>query len=235
MELSDLFKSIGGTEGCRRISESFYARVQRDSVLRPLFPGKTLRCATEEFTAFLVQFLGGPPEDTQKRWWLSLRESHSRFAIGAREREAWMRNMQKALDTVVLDDAARNALRGLFEHSSAYVVNHGKPPAVAKESGEQAVLWQRWKAQQALDDSVAAIRGGNAGEVIALANAYMLREHLDGNLPVLAAFLAQMIAAGDEVLLEYAGQRIVANPALARVRYSGRTLLHYTPRLARAG
>ena len=36
------------------LSEAFYARVKRDPVLRPLFPGKTLHCAIEELSAFLV-------------------------------------------------------------------------------------------------------------------------------------------------------------------------------------
>jgi len=31
---------------------------------------------------------GGPSEDSQRRWWLSLRESHLRFKIGDRERKA---------------------------------------------------------------------------------------------------------------------------------------------------
>ena len=63
-----LYQAVGGTGTCRKLSAAFYARVQRDPVLRPLFPGKTLRCAIEEFAAFLAQFLGGPPEDAQRRW-----------------------------------------------------------------------------------------------------------------------------------------------------------------------
>ena len=77
---------MGGTAGCRALSVAFYARVARDPVLRPLFPGKTFTCAIEEFAAFLVQFLGGPAADSQRRWWVSLRESHLRFKIGQRER-----------------------------------------------------------------------------------------------------------------------------------------------------
>src|SRR5438105_1434447 len=88
-----LFQSIGCTAGCRQLATAFYARVARDPVLRPFFPGKTFRCAIEELTAFLVQLLGGPDEDIQFRWWLSLRESHQRFQIGEQERAAWMRNM----------------------------------------------------------------------------------------------------------------------------------------------
>jgi truncated hemoglobin YjbI len=41
----------GGEAGCMRLSAEFYARVGQDPVLRPLFPGKSLRCATEEFAA----------------------------------------------------------------------------------------------------------------------------------------------------------------------------------------
>ena len=61
-------EALGGEAGCRRLSTEFYARVGQDPVLRPLFPGKSLRCATEEFAAFLIQFLGGDEVQTQKRW-----------------------------------------------------------------------------------------------------------------------------------------------------------------------
>ena len=60
-------QAMGGTAGCRRLSVAFYSRVQTDPLLRPLFPGKTLHCAIEEFTAFLVQLFGGPSGDAQRR------------------------------------------------------------------------------------------------------------------------------------------------------------------------
>ena len=59
----DLYQATGGRRVCRQLSEAFYARVARDPVLRPLFPGKSFRCAVEAFAAFLAQFLGGPAED----------------------------------------------------------------------------------------------------------------------------------------------------------------------------
>src|SRR5258708_33098765 len=118
----DLFESIGGAAKCRELATAFYARVAKDPVLRPFFPGKSFKCANAEFTAFLVQFLGGPSEQTQSRWWLSLRESHERFAIGLKERDAWMRLMTQTLDAIAMDDSMRGALLELFQHSSAYVV-----------------------------------------------------------------------------------------------------------------
>ena len=124
----NLYRVLGGTAVCRQLSVAFYARVQKDAVLRPLFPGKTLKCAIEEFAAFLAQLFGGPVEDAQRRWWLSLRESHLRFKIGPKERDAWMKNMIQALRDVPLEEEGRVALRDFFERSSAYVVNVGEAP-----------------------------------------------------------------------------------------------------------
>src|ERR1017187_9764677 len=113
---------LGGEAGCRRLSAEFYARVGKDPVLRPFFPGKSLRGATEEFAAFLIQFLGGDETQTQYRWWLSLRESHARFQIGPNAQRAWLRQMEATLDAAPLDDVTRNALRHFFSRSSAYVI-----------------------------------------------------------------------------------------------------------------
>ena len=228
----DLYQAIGGAGVCRRLSASFYARVERDPVLRPLFPGTTLRCAIEEFSAFLAQFLGGPSEDAQRRWWLSLRESHLRFKIGQKERDAWMKRMMQALDDVPIEESARSALRDLFERSSAYVVNVGPPLAGADDGGRPSsdIIHQevsrRWRAQRTLDEAVAAVHQGAADRAIALAEASTLRTYLKANRSVFAALLASMIGSGDGTMLDYVRERLLADPALAQERYSGRTLLH---------
>src|SRR5947209_3384143 len=103
-----IFDEMGGTAACRRLAEAFYRRVERDPVLRPLFPGKSMRCAIEQFSAFLVQFLGGPDEDTQHRFWVSVRESHARFRIGAKERDAWVALMTQALDDARIQEPGRS-------------------------------------------------------------------------------------------------------------------------------
>jgi hypothetical protein len=51
----------------------------------------------------------------------SARESHHRFAIGRRERDAGMRNVLKALADVGIEEPARGALRDFFERSSAHM------------------------------------------------------------------------------------------------------------------
>lgn len=233
MDSIDLYQAIGGRAVCRQLSEAFYTRVKRDPVLQPMFPGKSLRCATEAFAAFLAQFLGGPSEDAQERWWLSLRESHLRFKIGSRERQAWMRNMVDALGDVPIEEPVRLALRNLFEQSSAYVVNTGQAlgePAAAEDPPDDHIrceIAQRWAEQRALDDLVAAIRDGDAGRVLELTQSPTLEVRFARDRAVFAHLLALMMEGGNDALLEYAEHELLADPALAHVhnRY-GRTLLH---------
>lgn len=233
MDGFNLYQAIGGREACRKLSEAFYARVARDSLLRPLFPGKTLKCAIEAFAAFLAQFLGGPSEDAQGRWWLSLHQSHSRFKIGQRERDAWIKNMIKALDDVPFEGPVRSALREFFERSSAYLVNIGQAVPVAEDRGSRQdngidqEITQRWNAQRMLDEAVAAIHNRDANHAVALAECTTLQTHFQSNRTVLAALLASMINSGDSVMLDYVQGKLRADPHLAHEQHSyGRTLLH---------
>jgi len=233
MNSVDLYQAVGGRDGCRRLSESFYARVKQDPVLRPLFPGKSLRCAIEAFAAFLAQFLGGPPEDAQQRWWLSLRESHLRFQIGPRERQAWMRNMVKAIEDLPIETPIRTALRDLFERASAYLVNT-RPDQAAQAPAQDAPddrihheIAQRWAEQRALDDLVAAIRNGDSARSLECIQSPTLQPRFARDRAVLAHVLALMIGGGNGRFLEYVERELLADPTLAHVhnRY-GRTLLH---------
>jgi len=233
----DLYQAVGGRAGCSHLSEAFYARVKRDPVLRPLFPGKSLRCAIEAFASFLAQFLGGPAEDAQNRWWLSLRESHARFRIGPREREAWMNNMAQALEEAPFEEPVRHALRALFERSSAYVVNSGTAQSEEPTSegpaddgihreirGEMA---GRWLEQRALDDLVATIRTGDAVRAVELAESSTLKTRFARDRAVFAHALALMMGSGNAVLSEYVERELLADPTLPHThnRY-GRNLLH---------
>jgi hemoglobin len=208
-----LFQAIGGTRMCRKLSKAFYDCVDRDPLLRPLFPGTTLRCAIEEFAAFLVQFLGGPGEDSQGRWWVSLHESHRRFPIEQRHRDAWLRCMDQALNEVGIGEPALSALRNFFEHASTYLID-GKP----EMRGLNRELGARWSAQRSVDGAVAAIRKGKADRAIKLAGKC--------GRTVLPGLLAVMIDSRDPTLLAYVHTQLGGDPALAHERYGGRTLLH---------
>jgi hemoglobin len=207
---------MGGEAGCMRLSAAFYARVGKDPHLRRLFPGKSLRCATEEFAAFLIQFLGGDEEQTQQRWWLSLRESHARFRIHPGERSAWLTHMQAALEALPLDNDMRAALREFFSHSSAYVI--GNDAAAEPENEELA---SRWREQRLLDRLIGAIASARDSEAIALA------PHFAARPSVFVGLLARMVRSGRATLIRFVMDAVTSEPSLATRRFSGRTLLHF--------
>jgi truncated hemoglobin YjbI/ankyrin repeat protein len=212
---SAFLEALGGEEGCRRLSAAFYARVGNDPVLRTFFPGKSLRCATEEFAAFLIEFLGGDEEQTQHRWWLSLRESHARFEIGHDARRAWLRHMEATLDAAPLDDATRNALRHFFSHSSGYVIGTD----TAEPDDEE--LASRWSEQRVLDSAIAAIMEGRDDETLALAPRFASRPS------VFVGLLARMVQSGRARLIRFVIDAAESDPLLATRRFAGTTLLHF--------
>lgn len=153
-----------------------------------------------------------------------------------------MKNMMQALDEMPIEEPARSALRDLFERSSAYVVNVEQAPALSDDivaddgvSDDAAgpsshpihrEISRRWSAQRTLDQAVAAIRSGAAERAIAFAEGPALHTYLQSNRAVFASLLALMIGRGDPTMLDYVGEKLLSDPALARERYSGRTLLH---------
>ena len=210
-----LLDALGGEAGCRRLSTAFYARVGQDPILRPLFPGKTLTCAIEEFAAFLVQFLGGDEEHMQRRWWLSLHESHSRFQIGPTQRAAWLKNMRATLAAFPLDDETRQALRQFFVHSSAYVVDKATAQPQDRE------LADRWGEQRILDQAISAIAAGRDQEVLAVAPRFASRPS------VFVGLLTRMLQSGRAELIAFVIHALEHDPSLAARRFAGKTLLHF--------
>ncbi len=212
-----LYEAIGRAEGCRALATAFYTHVAQDPVLRPLFPS-TFKCAIEEFSAFLVQFLGGDSAQAQSRWWLSLRESHRRFVIGQREREAWLRAMAATLGSgsVIADARVRADLMAFFTHSSAHLVNSGPlPDSPAPLTGELARLWAE---QSALEDAVA--------HKCPLDNE-LLKARFARSPSVHASFLSLAAASKVPSTRAYALDQIRANPSLVHEHTRRwRTLLH---------
>ena len=167
----------------------------------------------EEFAAFLVQFLGGPAADTQRRWWVSLHESHRRFRLDQRHKDAWMSHMTAALEEVGIEEPARTSLRGFFDLASGYA--SGSKATTRRLTRELA---QRWSVQRGADEAVAAIRRGDAARAILLA--------AKCERAILVGLLGLMIGAGHVEFLQYVQERMEADPSMLEERYGGRTLLH---------
>ena len=96
-----LYDAIGGEPTFRKLVGRFYEEVAADDeVLRPLYPEEDLGPAEERLRLFLIQRSGGPTTYSDARGHPRLRMRHVPFAIGPRERDAWLRAMRVAFDDV---------------------------------------------------------------------------------------------------------------------------------------
>jgi len=97
-----LYEAIGGEPTFRRLVRRFYEEVAADPELRPVYPSRDLGPAEEHLRLFLIQYWGGPGTYSEMRGHPRLRMRHVHFAIGPKERDAWLRHMRTAMDELDL-------------------------------------------------------------------------------------------------------------------------------------
>jgi hemoglobin len=117
------YDAIGGEPAFRRIVARFYAAVAADPVLMALYPEDDLGPAEERLTLFLMQYWGGPTTYSDERGHPRLRMRHAPFAIGPRERDAWLRAMRIAIDAAGLTEAHREQLWSYMESTANHMIN----------------------------------------------------------------------------------------------------------------
>lgn len=122
-----VYELVGGEPAFRLLVRRFYKGVASDPLLRPLYPEEDLAGATERLTLFLMQYWGGPDTYSAQRGHPRLRLRHQPFAIGTAERDAWLRHMTAAVDSLALAPPARQALLDYFETASTAMINRPVP------------------------------------------------------------------------------------------------------------
>ncbi len=123
-----VYEEAGGSDTFRTLVERFYAGVASDPLLRPLYPDADLSSATERLTLFLIQYWGGPDTYSARRGHPRLRLRHQPFAIGQAERDAWLRHMTAAVESLDVSPAVRKALLDYFETTSTAMINRPSRP-----------------------------------------------------------------------------------------------------------
>ncbi|HEX6673796.1 MAG TPA: globin [Actinomycetes bacterium] len=118
-----LYEAVGGEETFRRLVARFYQGVAGDPVLRAVYPEEDLSAAEERLRLFLIQYWGGPPTYSERRGHPALRMRHARFAIGPAERDAWLRHMTAAIDSLGLPDELATPLREYVTMAAAALTN----------------------------------------------------------------------------------------------------------------
>jgi hemoglobin len=117
------FEAVGGEPTFRRLVVAFYEGIAQDPLLRPMYPEEDLGPATERMTLFLMQYWGGPSTYSEQRGHPRLRMRHAPFTIGPDERDAWLRNMRAAVDSLQLPEPHRTTLWDYLERAAYFMVN----------------------------------------------------------------------------------------------------------------
>ncbi len=133
------YEAVGGEETFTRLVSRFYAEVESDPLLRPVYPSRDLGPAAEHLRLFLIQYWGGPGTYSERRGHPRLRMRHARFAIGEAERDAWLGHMRSALDELALDPAHDEELWRYLVMAAHSLVNR-QPEGGPEPSGGQRDL-----------------------------------------------------------------------------------------------
>ena len=119
---STVFELVGGMQTFERLVDAFYAGVETDLVLRPMYPPQ-LDDSRRHTALFLAQYFGGPTEYSDQRGHPRLRMRHAPFQIGPTERDRWLHHMIAALDQVGIPEPAYTIMANYFSSTATFLIN----------------------------------------------------------------------------------------------------------------
>ncbi len=123
-----MYDRVGGETFFQSLVNRFYAGVESDPVLRPLYP-EDLGPPNEHLRLFLVQYWGGPRTYEEQRGHPRLRMRHAPFVIGLSERDAWLRLMLSALADAEIAEEDKAEMSEYFRMAATQLINQaGRPP-----------------------------------------------------------------------------------------------------------
>lgn len=120
------YEQMGGEPTFRRLVDVFYDAVETDPVLRPLYLEEDLGpggAARDRLAMFLMQYWGGPTTYSDTRGHPRLRMRHSAWRISARERDAWLTHMMRAVAELDLSAQSREQLTDYLLGAAHSLVN----------------------------------------------------------------------------------------------------------------
>ena len=130
-EPDSLYSRVGGDAFFFELVERFYAGVATDPALRPLYPNN-LEPPKRRLALFLIQYWGGPDTYSQERGHPRLRMRHARFAIGQRERTAWLEHMRRAVEASNVSPKDAQALMDYFATAGTSLINRADESATVE-------------------------------------------------------------------------------------------------------
>lgn len=117
-----IYKQVGDEKPFFDLVDEFYKGVEQDARIRPMYP-QDLTESKKHLALFLIQRTGGRTTYSDERGHPRMRGRHMPFAIGMKERDAWIENMRAALDKVPELQNQKATLIEFFESFATFLIN----------------------------------------------------------------------------------------------------------------
>lgn len=129
-EPTTVFDLAGGEEAFVELIDRFYARVESDEVLRPIYPDD-LEPGKAHLARFFMQYWGAGPVYSQERGHPRLRMRHAPFAITREAALRWAQHMGAAVRSMAFDPRVEAAMLDYVARFTPSMIN--QPDARAAE------------------------------------------------------------------------------------------------------
>jgi hemoglobin len=118
------YDQVGGHAFFLRLVSNFYAEVEHNELLRPMYP-EDLSESKRHIEMFLEQYWGGPKTYSEERGHPRLRMRHAPFRINRAARDAWLEAMSTALESErsTLSEVQFNELHAYFDMAAHQMRN----------------------------------------------------------------------------------------------------------------
>lgn len=125
---ASVYEQVGGMPFFERLVDHFYAGVEDDPVLAPLYPeAPDFTGARNRLTLFLAQYWGGPTTYNEERGHPMLRMRHMPYPVGPAQRDRWMVHMTAALEASDAPPAVKEEMLGYFVRAADHLRNDPRP------------------------------------------------------------------------------------------------------------
>jgi len=111
-----------GSNNLKLLVEIFYSHVFSDDDIKHLFTNDSAIIKEKQFL-FLSQFLGGPQLYSDKHGHPKMKMRHLPHRIGQKEKDAWLRCMKTAINSLEIDEDLKISLYECFPRVAEHMTN----------------------------------------------------------------------------------------------------------------
>lgn len=130
-----MFELAGGTDAFLDLVERFYAKVEGDDVLRPMYPDD-LEPGKRALGLFFAQYWGGPQQYAAERGHPRLRMRHAPFPITHDAALRWARHMAASIREMQFRSEVEAALLTYVVQFTPSMINAVDGQRAAEVDGE---------------------------------------------------------------------------------------------------